>query len=186
MSGLYFVALVPDEPILSEVSELKQYCRDHFESGHALRSPAHLTLYPPFRANRESLEACSTALDHECQRTDPFEVQLQGFDCFKPRVIFVNPLLSNEMSELQARVASKFNDIIKPSRIDQRPFHPHMTIAFRDLSKSNFHKAWAHFQHQDYWKSWTAQDLCILIHGDKGWSVLRRFPFRGACTEVAG
>lgn len=186
MSGLYFVALVPDEPILGEVRELKQYCRDHFGSGHALRSPAHITLYPPFRANRESLEACAATLTHECQRMDAFEVHLDGFDCFKPRVIFVKPLISKEMVELQACVAHQFNDILKPAKIDRRPFHPHMTIAFRDLTMANFHRAWDHFEKKEYRRSWTASDLCILIHGDEGWSVLRRFPFDRASVEVTG
>ena len=177
MNQLYFVALVPPDPILSEVRQFKLYCRDHFNSGHALRSPAHITLYPPFRANKETLEECSRALGETCWSTTPFEVRIDGFDCFKPRVIFAKPDLSVEMRELQKQVAYQFNDILKPLKIDSRPYHPHITIAFRDLTKANFYKAWEYFKGREYSRSWDAGDVCILLLGDAGWTVLRRLRF---------
>ena len=46
---LYFIALVPPEPIFTEVEELKNYFSQHFESSAALKSPPHITLHMPFR-----------------------------------------------------------------------------------------------------------------------------------------
>ena len=61
MSGvdqkLYFIALVPPEPIFTEVEELRTYFSHHFESSAALKSPPHITLHMPFwlKAGKESL-----------------------------------------------------------------------------------------------------------------------------------
>ena len=177
MSHLYFVALVPGEPVLSEVREMKMHCKDHYDSAHALRSPAHITLYPPFRADAETIAECSDALTSIAGQTAPFEIEINGIGCFKPRVIFAAPTLSAEMEALQAEIAKALNGITDPKKIDSRPFHPHMTIAFRDLTKANFHQAWDFFKKRNYRRHWNAVDLCILIHGDTGWSILRRFDF---------
>ena len=46
---LFFIAVLPDEAIQAEVARFKHYAARHFKSSRALRSPAHITLFSPFR-----------------------------------------------------------------------------------------------------------------------------------------
>ena len=44
----YFIALIPPEPLFTQIHQLKIYCSEAFGSKAALRSPPHLTLHMPF------------------------------------------------------------------------------------------------------------------------------------------
>lgn len=47
--ALYFIALVLPSPLYEEVTRLKEYFRDRYNSKAALRSPPHITLHMPFK-----------------------------------------------------------------------------------------------------------------------------------------
>ncbi|MFQ5448773.1 MAG: 2'-5' RNA ligase family protein, partial [Saprospiraceae bacterium] len=85
---LFFIALLPDEEIRREYTPYKNDCARKFGTSHALKSPPHITLVPPFRWREEQLEALKDTLDLFALGQEPFEVQLRHFNCFKPRVIY--------------------------------------------------------------------------------------------------
>jgi 2'-5' RNA ligase len=58
-----------------------------------------------------------------------------------------------------------------------RPFAPHMTVAFQDLTKQNFRAAWPEFQHRELEFQFTVSQLTLLIHDGKRWNVNRNFAF---------
>ena len=49
----YFIALVPPEPLLSEIQRVKQQIFDDYGTKGALRSPGHITLHMPFSWEEE-------------------------------------------------------------------------------------------------------------------------------------
>jgi 2'-5' RNA ligase len=130
---LFFIALLPDITIQDEVTAFKQLAQQRFESGHALKSPPHVTLIPPFKSNETDFSALQDFTNNQPQ----FVVELKNFDRFGSRVIFVdvveNQLLWDCQNRLAAFCAHRF-DILP----DPRPFHPHMTVAFKDLKKTVF------------------------------------------------
>ncbi len=87
MKSLYFIAVLPPEPILTEIRQMKLDVRDRFGSARALRSPAHITLVPPFHADDSSLEQVHEVLAGVAKRTSSFVVELDGFDCFRPSTV---------------------------------------------------------------------------------------------------
>ncbi|MCB0645004.1 MAG: 2'-5' RNA ligase family protein, partial [Phaeodactylibacter sp.] len=140
---LYFVAVLPPEPLLDEMWRFKQYGRDHFETERALSSPPHITLMPPFSLDA-SLEApLIQTLQATVQDVPPFPQALEGWGAFPPRVIYVKSLLSEALSSLQARIESAFSAELGIANPSPHPFTPHITIAFKDLSPENFKRAWA-------------------------------------------
>lgn len=175
---LYFVALLPDQVIQDEVTAFKQTARERFGSGHALRSPPHVTLIPPFRSDNADFSALQTF----AREQTPFYVQLNHFDRFGSRVIFVNvgrePALLACQTQLAQFCADHFG--IRP---DSRPFHPHMTVAFRDLQRSVFADAWAYFSAQTYERQFLANAVTLLRHTGQGWAVEQAFPFTGKFLE---
>ena len=46
---LYFIALIPHTGLREEIREIKERMRDEYGAGHALKSPAHITLQMPFK-----------------------------------------------------------------------------------------------------------------------------------------
>lgn len=176
-TDLFFIALLPPEDIQEEVTAFKQYVAAHFNSKHALRSPPHITLIPPFRWLSSERSKLIQFLEDFHFSTSSFELILQGFDCFAPRVIFVDvrpeALLEQLQEALKTAIASQLG-------IENRGpfgFHPHMTIAFRDLHQNLFPKAWQYFSEQSYHSTFSVQNLTLLRHQQKGWQVEGSFPF---------
>lgn len=168
---LYFVALLPDAGIQAEVTAFKEAARDRFGSGHALKSPPHITLVPPFRVAQTPL-----FLSEIASRLEPFPVQLRHFDRFGKRVIFVGVENSEALQQCQRETSRAFEAALN-LRPDNRPFHPHMTVAFRDLPVQRFPAAWAYFAGISYERTFTASGLTLLRHTGAGWVIAETCSF---------
>jgi 2'-5' RNA ligase len=85
--------------------------------------------------------------------------------------------LSDELSSLHQRVrlfCRKELGLLNTDYKDLR-FQPHLTLAFRDLRKPAFTKAWEEFKDKPYGENFLADRLCLLKHDGKNWQVLREF-----------
>jgi 2'-5' RNA ligase len=175
--NLYFVAIIPPEPIVSEVKQQKQEVFRLFESRRALRSPAHITLFPPFNADAGLLRDVFTCLSAIGNQTTPFSLSLNGYGCFRPKVIFIKPEPSKDLIKLRNLVVDDLHSDNNDGPNVARRFHPHMTIAFRDLKKDVFPDAWDYFRNSVYKRRFDVSDVSLLqLHAD-GWRILKRFSF---------
>lgn len=176
---LYFIALVPPAPFRQEAYALKEHFRDQYGSKASLNSPPHITLYPPFNLQK-SEEHFIAALQQKSRLFSPFEVRLNGFDAFPPRVIFINVEPSVHLRQLQQEIndlVPGFSEKEKKERVEERRFHPHMTVAFRDLSRSAFKEAWAKYKGEPLQYQWTAENLTLLRHNGRYWDELKQLAF---------
>ena len=48
---LYFIALIPGKELKEKVRAVKERMKADYNAGHALKSPAHITLQMPFKRN---------------------------------------------------------------------------------------------------------------------------------------
>ena len=174
---LYFIALVPPEPISGEVAAFKQLAKERFHSGRALRSPAHITLFPPFFWQEVRSGLLKEVLKEFAGEQFPFEVELRHFSCFKPRVIFIHPVLSPSLIHIHKALLLCLEARLGLHSEDKRPFHPHMTIAFKDLKKEVFPEAWAYFSKILYQKTFLADRLALLCHRNGSWEVDGTYSF---------
>ena len=167
---LYFIAIVPPEPIKSSILNLKQHCLEQYKSKAALKSPAHITLHMPFRWNPLKEEQLKTTLQRISSATPTFDIELKNFGAFEPRVIYVDVLMSESLTGLKHEIMSASKLTWKLfDHIQERPFHPHMTIAFRDLKKPEFAKAWAEFVNRDFTQLFKAHEITLLKHNGTFW-----------------
>ena len=90
---LYFVGLVPQSPISESIVEIKQYFASAYQSKAALRSPPHVTLQPPFKWDETTEMRLSSELKTFSLKQKPFDLTLDGFGVFPPKVIFVKRFL---------------------------------------------------------------------------------------------
>ena len=167
---LYFIAIVPPEPFREKAWKLKEHFRDRYNSKASLNSPPHITLFPPFKLAREEKELVS-ALEEQAKQFHPFMVSLENFGAFPPRVIYIDVLPQPEMEKLQQAIKELIPQFAQPDPKvnNDRPFHPHMTLAFRDLSKEQFRKAWKEFNEEELSYSWEVESFTLLRHNGKHW-----------------
>jgi 2'-5' RNA ligase len=173
MANMYFIAAVAPKEINEQVLKWKQLMKERFGCLVALRSPAHITFVPPFWMDEKLENALDRSIgDFSAQQT-PFLISLENFSAFKPRVIYVDVAEVQPLKALHARL-SKFLITLNsfPIEKEDRPFHPHITIATRDLHKKSFQEAWGIFREKQYAASWLVNSMSLLRHNQKNWDVI--------------
>lgn len=174
---LFLIAILPDEHLQKEVTAFKNYCAKHFHASHSLTSPPHITLIPPFGWNTDSLSKISDSLSNFAANQTNFEVGLNGFNCFPPRVIYVDIEPNQQLSKLATDLTDHLEKQIGLHRESSHGFNPHMTIAHRDLQQQVFPKAWAYFSKMEFRRKFLANGLTLLRHEHGRWKVERTFTF---------
>lgn len=176
---LYFIAIVVPEEMNEQVVLWKKYMEQHYGCKVALRSPGHITLVPPFSMKEDNEEELSNYLKEFCSKEISFDITVKDFDNFKPRVIFLHVNPDEKLLSLKERLDLYLLSINKfPVKKEERAFHPHITIANRDLHKKDFPKAWSHFKELSYKASFRAEGVSLLKHNNKEWQIASRFRFR--------
>jgi len=179
-TSLFFVALLPPLDIQDYATQIKQYFATHYQSRAALKSPPHITLQPPFGWLNAALPALEECLREFASDRTSISIALNGFAAFPPRVIYIDVVRSVELlalqADLMAKLAAKLGIVDRVSKT--RPFAPHMTVGFKDLTKQNFRLAWQEFQTRQLYFEFTASCLTLLRHDGKKWQIHSEFGFR--------
>ncbi|HLO89244.1 MAG TPA: 2'-5' RNA ligase family protein, partial [Nostocaceae cyanobacterium] len=164
--SLYFIALLPPQAIQEQINEIKQHFADKYASRTALKSPPHITLQPPFEWEDGEISFVETCLKTFVPQQQPLPITLNGFAAFPPRVIYINVVKTPEILTLQANLKADLetNLEIVDKSAKNRPYSPHLTVAFRDLTKQNFRAAWPEFEHRQLYFEFTATHLTLLQH----------------------
>jgi 2'-5' RNA ligase len=175
---LFFIAIIPDEPLRGRIMAIKQAMETTYKTRAALRSPPHITLHMPFRWPTGKIARLTTALHELTDNTSPFDVVLDGFGAFVPRVIFIKVAENEALNNLKAQVSKVSLQQWKLfERVDTRPFQPHITLAFRDLNKVRFSLAWEEYRQQEFQELFKANKLTLLKHNGNFWDEYMGFSF---------
>jgi 2'-5' RNA ligase len=176
---LYFIAVVPNEDIVSQVTDFKKYIAENYQSRHSLKSPPHVTLHMPFKWKENKEKLLIDFLDKFSLQQNSFDVELRNFSAFPRRVIYIHVVENRTMAELYQQLSSEirkslkiFNDSYK-----NQGFTPHMTIAHRDLKPAAFDKAWAEFSGRGFEKDFCVDHICLMKHNGKNWEIFKRIWF---------
>jgi len=176
---LYFIALIPPSPFLEAAQELKEYFRDHFHSKASLNSPPHITLHMPFQWKEKKEEKLVTALREFSSGQRCFSISFHNFSCFAPRVIYIDLAPSEPLSILQHDLHRfcKIKLNLFNAQYRDLPFHPHLTLAFRDLKKEHFVAAWEDFKEKKFTGEFVVDAISLLKHTGNHWKVFHHFHF---------
>lgn len=175
--SLYFIALVPPQPIFDRAWEIKEYFAEKYDSRAALKSPPHITLHMPFRTKEKKEGRLVDELQAMLGEVRGFQIDLDGFDAFAPRVIYIDVEKTERLTELYRKVRSKMQKLLHQDNADwkNRGFTPHLTVAFRDLKRRHFEEDWEEFRERHFTASWHVQEVCLLKHGGKQWEPYKKF-----------
>jgi 2'-5' RNA ligase len=180
----YFIALIPPSPIFEEAIQLKGYFKEKYNSKASLNSPPHITLHMPFRWKEKKEEELTAKIHQFVKRYDPLKVCLDNFGAFPPRVIFMNVIADELLNQLQKgiqRFCKKELNLFNANYKEQA-FHPHLTLAFRDLKKPVFKQAWEEFSQREFKAEFIADKIALLKHSGKIWQVYKEFTLESSYT----
>lgn len=183
----YFVALIPPLPVYDEAMQLRQYFSEKYNSKASLRSPPHITLHMPFRMPERKEAEMVAKFGRFVKRFQPIKICLDNFSSFPPRVIFVRVTESETLFHFQKSLERFCKTELNLFNAGYRdvPFHPHLTLAFRDLKKTAYREAWDEFKSREYKAEFVADKLSLLKHDGKRWQVFRELPLESSfATDV--
>lgn len=172
---LYFIAIVPPEPVFTEALQLKQYFKERYNSKAALNSPPHITLHMPFSWKESKETELISGLENFCATQKSLELQLNNFSVFEPRVIFIDVVKDEKLESMQKQLKRFCKIELNLFNADYKElaFHPHVTLAFRDLKKPEFYKAWETFKEKKMEATFRVASLVLLKHDGKAWQVFK-------------
>ena len=174
---LYFIAIIPPDDPEVEICKLKNEAHKLFDSKHALNSPGHITLVPPFQANASLIVDLKKDLKILMETRSEFAIEFDNFGYFKPKVVFIQLVKSNPLFQLREDL-KKYFEISNDFEISfTDSYHPHITIAFKDLRKKMFYEAKEYFDDKTFQGSFRVKKIFLLYHDNKKWNVDSEFLF---------
>ena len=174
----YFIAIVPPEPLYSDINEIKQSISNKYSCYGALQSPPHITLHLPFNWQEEKENKLIECLQNFKFKFS-FNINASNFSCFKPRVVFINIKQNNLLCLLQKNLVFhvKKNINIFNQYDDKRGFHPHITLAFRDLKRQKFDFIWEEYKDKIFNESFICNQMVLLKKEKLNWKIYKEFNF---------
>lgn len=171
----YFMAVVLRNRALADAEAIKEELLGRFGLKGALRSPAHITLHRPFEWKSEKEEELINSIG-EFKFGETFDLHLKGFAHFSDRVIYIDVPLHTSLFSLHdrlARFAQQKLHLLNEVN-DMRGFHPHVTVAFRDLRRNRFPEVWRWIAEKNFDHTLRVEGFSLLRLDDK-WREVRFF-----------
>lgn len=173
----YFIAIVPDKALYNEIHALKETIGASYRTKGALRSPPHITLHMPFLWSEAKEQRLASSLRDFAAAHGPVSITLNGYSCFPPRVVFLAVEDNDALTKLQHELFRfcKIELNLFNANYQDRPFHPHITLAFRDLRKDQFKLLWQEVEKKTFNASFVADAITLLKHDGHRWLEHDRF-----------
>jgi 2'-5' RNA ligase len=178
---LYFIALLPPHTLAMQIHFIKEEIAVKYRSKYALKIPEHITLIPPFHCSDELLETIIDRLKNLCHEKHPFEVVLRNFGQFNKSVLYIqassHPIEAIAMLHQAVKkvLVEEFSSVKFPQNGGK--FTPHLTIANKDLTKSNFKRAWEELGKKNFEAEFLVNSICLLNHVNGLWERAVDIPF---------
>jgi 2'-5' RNA ligase len=178
--NLYFIAIIPSPSICDEITVFKQEFADRFSCRAALKLIPHVTLKAPFKlapSQRNQLLGWFKQL-HVPVRV--FDMEIRDFGVFSKKsspVVFMQVVLNEYLQVLQSSIVNSFTTGFPHINISEteKNFHPHITIAYRDLDPILFKEAWEEYKGKRYGAIIKVNDFHLLQHDEKQWNVIASY-----------
>jgi 2'-5' RNA ligase len=173
----YFIAIVPEGEIQEKAADLKLQLKEKFNLKYALRSPAHVTLKMPFLWNEAKEDRLRSELGLFFQGQLPFRLKFKGIGKFSDRVIYMKVSENKALRRLQTELTMMCKiQLNLAQELSDYAYHPHMTIAFKDLKKGRFEEYFEFIKSKSFSRQMKVDHIALLKREDGRWAVLQSFP----------
>jgi 2'-5' RNA ligase len=172
----YFIGIVPKGEVGAEADEIKQDLKAGFGLKYALKSPPHVTLKMPFLFNEKNEGLLSKKLNSFFAGEKGFELEFKGFKTFGKRVIYIGVNYPSELLGIQSRLAQFCKGKLGQTlELSDTNFKPHMTIAFKDLKKSEFENYLEFLKKYEMDYRTVISEIALLKKAHFRWEILDTF-----------
>ena len=170
---MYYVAIVCPDELNNKIQAFKLWMQEKFGCKVALKSPAHITLIPPFWFAAEKEDILLQAMHSFEGPEQSIKIELNDFAHFSNRVLFIDIKPNDHLAKVRQKAEDHFfNKLGTIIKKETRPFTPHITIANRDLKPGDFKKAWEHFSAMQFEESFMAEQISLLRLDEGKWHVV--------------
>ena len=174
--GKYYLAVVPEDVVQKEATDIKLAFKENFNVKYALKSPAHVTVKMPFNYNEAKEGELIGKLGVFFQEYGPFPLSFKNIDRFGRRVIFIQVKASKPLNQLQLDLGkfakTKLNQVIE---LSDKNFHPHMTVAYRDIKAAKFEEYWSFAKNLKFEHTIEVNAIALLKRLEGQWKVIHKF-----------
>ena len=173
--NLYFIAIAPQQELSEKIRSISKDFAERFESVKAFNNFPHITIIPPFKFPEEKEDLLLNNFSYIKLDESAFELELNSFQTFANRrnpVIYIHP----EYSEPLKRLYNELNEFFYFT--PYKNFHPHITVAYRDLTPENFEKAWEEYQHKPFNEKFVVNTVGIYKFTNNKWKLMREISLR--------
>jgi 2'-5' RNA ligase len=173
----YMFAIMPPMELGMKINEIRQQFSNKYHCKAALKPPVHITVIPPFHTYPEREPEIITEFGALASGMHSFHIEVSGYGTFRRKgVVFMNVILSSELKNFQAIASRKFNMILPGiNRDPERPYHPHITIGYRDIPKEIFLNAAEEYLDKTFEESFSCDSFFLWRHDGKAWQVHHEF-----------
>ena len=179
MKFLYLLAILPPPDVSLKIDTIRKECAEKFGVVKALRPPVHITLYKPVWMEESREPELKAQLKEITTDRTPFRQKVRNFGKFGKNVVYINAINNPGLDQLHNVIWKTIRQMNLDPKSPDLPtsFHPHFTIAYRDVSPELFEQIWSFYQQQVFEADFIADRFSVLKHDGKKWNLLGDFPF---------
>ncbi|HEY0054933.1 MAG TPA: 2'-5' RNA ligase family protein [Pedobacter sp.] len=180
--SLYLTAILPPAHLSDEIDDIRKELSDRYQMFAALKPPVHITLYRPVDVPQDFESHLIKLLRPVSMSHSPFTVDLLNFNSFNIQTLYITAVKNQLLSGLQKDVSAVFNK----NKIDTKEvkgnttFHPHVTVAYRDIPPEKFPFIWDELKNRKFKRSFSVDHFTLLKHDGKRWQRFREFELEKA------
>lgn len=175
----YFLAIVPIGEFQDQVTNLKLEIKDRFQAKYALKSPGHITVKMPFVYNEAKEEKLIGKLQSFTNDYKPMNLTIGGVKTFGNRVIYLNVDAGKDLYDFQKELKTYCKrELNLVDELSDRNFHPHMTIAFKDINKSQFQNILKFSSEYNLEHKLEVSSIMLLKRVNHSWVLFRKINYR--------
>lgn len=175
--ALYLTAISPPAELSEQIDDIRKELSERYNIYAALKPPVHITLYRPLHIDQSYESTLIKLLRPIGLNHYPFTQELLNFGSFNIQTLFIAAVKNPTLSALQKDVAAVFNkNKIDPKEVKgNTSFHPHVTVAYRDISPGIFPEIWEELKNRKFKRSFPVDHFTLLKHDGRKWQVFKEF-----------
>ncbi len=172
--SLFYISIICPEAIESKIKGFKEHMQNAYGCRAALKSPAHLTIIPPFRAEDEMEQPLLDFVQTFNVGMLPIEIAIDSYGNFGERVLYADVAPNEALNTLEKEAMQEFTSQFPAIIFGLKPeFNPHVTIATRDIPEGKLAEALDYFkQNEPINESFTAKELKLLKLVNGWWNIV--------------
>lgn len=173
-NDLYFIGLVPDAKVEQEIQSFKMELLNKYQCKQALKSPAHITLIPPFAKPDHQAREVIEYFEAFRPPVQIFEVEIKGFGTFGTRTFFAQPESHSLLYKLHSVISEYLEDFFVVEKRSNYNFSPHITIANRDIKEEDLEEIVKEFSKKNYYAIAKFKYIFLFKFDGKKWLVMSK------------